>query len=133
MNNVDRVNSIYAAFGRGDVASIVEMTTEDVEWGYDGKTPKVISWLERGRGRDRVLGYFKGVSETMQFHKFEPKVVAGAGNDVLAIVEVDWTAPLTGKRVTGYEAMWFTFDDRGRITRYRPVLDSAVHFAAYET
>ncbi|MFO0739977.1 MAG: nuclear transport factor 2 family protein [Labilithrix sp.] len=131
MNNADRIHAIYAAFGKGDIATIVETTAEDVDWGYDGEPPAVLAWLKAGKGRQRVLEYFDGVMKTMDFHAFVPRVVAAQGHEVATMVEVDFTSKTTGKRVKGIQAMWFTLDDRGRITRYRIVLDSAAHFAAY--
>ena len=132
MTNVDRMNAVYAAFGRGDIAAIVEATSEDVDWGYDGpsKHPS-LAWLEVGRGRSKVQEYFRGAGETMEFHSFVPKLVLGQADDVLALCVVDFTVRATGKRVTTTEVMHFTFNRDGRIVRYRPVLDTAERITAY--
>ncbi len=130
MTNVDRINQIFAAFGRGDISAIVEATTEDVDWGLDADMPESVRWICAGTGRDKVLSYFKGVDAMMQFHAFAPRLVLGQGNDVIALIDVDFTGRPTGTRMKSSEAMHFTFDARGRIARYRVVLDTAQFIAA---
>jgi uncharacterized protein len=134
MTNVDRINAIYAAFGRGDIPAILEMTAEDVDWGYEGGAPKmdvVMPWVCAGKGRARALEYFKGAGETLEFHSFEPKLVLGQGDEVLALCVLDITVRATKKRLKVTEAMHFTFDRTGRIARYRLIMDTAERIAAY--
>ena len=131
MTNAQRIHDIYAAFGRGDINAIIEATTEDVDWGLDAEMPAPARWLCVGRGRAKVLEYFKGVGEMMEFHAFVPKLVLGQGNDVLTLVEVEFTGRPTGKLVKSSEAMHFTFNDRGQITRYRLVADTAQLIRAF--
>lgn len=128
--NVDRINEIYAAFGRGDIDHIFASVADDVDWGLEANVPQALAWLKAGRGRDKVKAYFKGVGENMDFHSFVPKLVLGQGNEVLTLVEVSFTGKRTGKRLDSIEAMHFTFDDKGKITRYRIVLDTAGFAAA---
>jgi uncharacterized protein len=131
-SNVDRINAIYAAFGRGDIASIIEMTAEDVDWGYEGLAKLgPLEWCRAGRGRAKVMEYFRGAGASMTFHAFEPKLVLGQGDDVLALCVVDFTAKATNKRLKVTEAMHFTFDDRGRITRYRLIMDTAERVSVF--
>lgn len=131
MNNVDRIHAIYAAFARGDIAAILESIREDADWGHDGECGGVLGWLQVGRGRDVAKRYFEGVGATMDFHGFAPRVVAGQDDHVVAMVDVEFTARPTGRRVAHTQGMWFTFDDRGRITRYRVLLDRPF-FQAFE-
>jgi ketosteroid isomerase-like protein len=37
VSNVDTVQAIYEAFGRGDVASILDHHADDVEWDQDAR------------------------------------------------------------------------------------------------
>jgi len=132
MTNVDRINAVYAAFGRGDVAAILEATTEDVDWGYEGPARHPdLRWLEAGRGRAKVEEYFRGAGAMMDFHAFVPKLVLGQGDDVLALVDVDFTAKTTRKRLKGVEVMHFTFDKHGRIARYRLIQDTTQFHQAF--
>lgn len=133
MTNVDRIKALYAAFGRGDVSAIVEMTAEDVDWGLASDAPGIerLAWVRAGEGRAAVLGYFRGVGETMDVHAFEPVLVLGEGDSVLALIDIDFTVRPTGKRLRSREAMHFTFDRSGRIARYRPLFDTAERVAAY--
>jgi ketosteroid isomerase-like protein len=59
------------------------------------------------------------------------KLVLGEGDDVLALVVLDFTAKATGKRLRATETMHFTFDRAGRIVRYRPIFDTAERIAAH--
>ena len=51
MSHLTTIRTIYAAFGRGDIATILSHLDEHVDWDYGaGDTP--VTWLKHRRGRD---------------------------------------------------------------------------------
>ena len=48
----------------------------------------------------------------------------------MALIRLDATVRATGKRVKDLEAHLFTFDDAGRVTRFRHFVDTHQHLLA---
>jgi ketosteroid isomerase-like protein len=130
MSNIATVQELYAAFGRGDIPSILERVTESVEWGYDDPSTEV-PWLQPRKGRAGVADFFEAFA-LLQMNSFRPKVFLETGNVVVAIVDEDVTVKATGKG-TGLQEqvhIW-KFDERGRITAHYWQLDTHRHWSAY--
>src|SRR5688572_24000296 len=58
MSQIERVRSIYAAFARGDVPSLLDCLAPDVIWEY-GSSGHGVPWLEPRRGRAAIAGFFE--------------------------------------------------------------------------
>jgi len=129
----DLILDLYAAFGRGDIPAVLARVAPDGKWGYEPQSPWVeaaMPWFRRGVGRDAAIGYFTGVAQTMDFHHFEPMVVAAEGDRVLAQVRIDATIRPTGKRLTTVEVHVFRVRD-GMIVDYSPVVDGYAFATAF--
>lgn len=129
----DVILDLYAAFGRGDVPAVLARVAPDAQWGYEPPSPwveQLIPWFRRGTGRDAAVGYFTGVAQTMEFHHFEPMLVAGEGDRVLAQIRLDATIRTTGKRLTTTEVHAFRVRD-GMIVEYSPVVDGYAFVNAF--
>ena len=55
--NIETVQQIYAAFGRGDVQSILGCFSPDIEWEHDWCDCEV-PWMKPRRGVSEVARYF---------------------------------------------------------------------------
>jgi ketosteroid isomerase-like protein len=87
-----------------------------------------VSWFERRHGRDAVAGFFEIIGG-WQVNSFAVVAVLAGGNQVAAEVEVDFTLP-SGQRLRDEEMHLWTFDDDGKVTRFRHYVDTAKHIAA---
>ena len=124
MTPIETVQHIYAAFGRGDVAAILDCLADDVEWEYGGSTSPV-PWLQPLRGRQQVPRFFDTLATQVEFHSFVPKQCLGDGRLVVGLVDLDATVRATGKRVVEVdEVHLFHFDERGRVARFRHRADT---------
>jgi len=56
---VDVVRAAYAAFGRGDVAAIVNLLSDDVDWRFNG--PKLLPYSGRFK-KAEVMQWFADVA-----------------------------------------------------------------------
>ena len=117
MSNIDTVRNIYEAFGRGDVAAILDRLAEDVVWEYD-KADAGIPWLVPRRGRAQVAKFFEALG-TVDFQQFLPKTQLESGRIVVSLNDVAFTVKATGKRyVEEDEIHIWHFDADGQVARF---------------
>jgi ketosteroid isomerase-like protein len=136
MTNTETIQGMYAAFGRGDIPAILDCIAEEVDWCFDlpAHVPgaKAVPMFQHCTTPAEVADrYFRGVGETMDFHRFAPRSFFADGDDVVVILDLDYTARPTGRRVVIEEVHHFTFGAGGKIVRYRPFLDTATVIEAY--
>ena len=125
------VTSIYEAFGRGDVPAILAALSEDVRWDEwsDNRAQKSgVPWLQHRNGKAGALEFF-AIAAQFNIHEFRVLALLAGGNQVVAEVLIDATAP-TGVRYRDEELHLWTFDDAGKVVRLRHYVDTAKHIAA---
>jgi len=129
--NIDAVQAIYAAFGRGDIPEILEALADDVaweSWRHNFAQEAGVPWMKALKGRRAVGEFFRVISE-FNFTKFNVLSVLAGGDQVAAEVEVAAEVPTTGGSFAEEEMHLWTFNDRGQVTRFRHYLDTAKHMA----
>ena len=129
--NAATVAEIYAAFGRGDVGAILERLAENVDWEpwRDNFAQRAgVPWLTPRRGRQTAAGFFEIVGgwTVLEFSVLD---IIGTGRQVVAELQVAFELP-DGGRFADEEVHLFTFDEDGRVARFRHYLDTAKHIAA---
>ena len=60
--NVATIKTIYEAFGTGDVPTILDVLTDDVDWAADTASTAA-PWYGQRVGKDAVAGFFSAISE----------------------------------------------------------------------
>lgn len=129
MTSVETVQNIYAAFGRGDIPSILEQMAEDVAWeqelpGYG------VAYLEAGVGRDHVAKFFASV-DALDFEQFQPINFLEGGDQVAVVVRAHARNKATGRRVRDYEVHLWTFGTDGLVTKFDHMVDRHGHVCAW--
>jgi ketosteroid isomerase-like protein len=128
--NLQTVQSIYAAFGRGDIPFILEQLAPDVQWEVDGSTTDV-PWLKRRDGREGALAFFQSLA-ALDFQKFEVSGVFEIGDRVIGLCNVEATVRATGKKyVENDEVHLWWFDGEGRVTAFRHRIDTHLQWKAF--
>ena len=123
MSNLNTVQDIYAAFGAGDVPSILASLADDVDWEY-GPGSTDVPWLQHRSGHNAVAGFFNSLS-AVDIHKFAPKELLETDGVVVALIDVDFTVKATGKRVTEEDEIHvWRFNADGKVARYRHGVDT---------
>jgi uncharacterized protein len=132
MSNVEAVQELYTAFGRGDVPAVLERLADDVEWeSWEvGNTAQQagVPWLKLQRGRDAVAEFFATVG-AFEMRDFQVRSILDGGDRVAVEVLIDAVTP-SGERLHDEEMHLYGFDDSGQINRMRHYVDTAKHMKA---
>jgi ketosteroid isomerase-like protein len=127
-DNVQTVQSIYEAFGRGDVPAILERLDPNVVWDEDGHSWG-IPWYEPRRGRDEVEKFFGELADGLMIHRLDPKNILVGGDQVAVVMDLESEVKGTGHRLSDTEIHLWTFGADGMITRFAHVVDRHAHAA----
>jgi ketosteroid isomerase-like protein len=121
------IQSMYAAFGRGDIPGLLEMLTDDVLWEHKGSLD--LPYLGVFRGKAAVAQWFRHVAENDDIQAFEPREFL-AGPDHVTVLGWERTRALPKGKV--FESDWvhvFVLRD-GKVCRYVGTIDTAAVAAA---
>ncbi|HSJ69634.1 MAG TPA: nuclear transport factor 2 family protein [Anditalea sp.] len=132
MNNLDTVNQIYNAFGKGDIQTILECLADNVKWEQwsDNSAQKAgVPWMQARQGKEGALEFFKIVSE---FNVKDFQLLSIMGNETQVAVEIIFEAniPSTNGHYRDEEIHLWTFNDEGQVVRMRHYTDTHKHIAA---
>ncbi len=128
---LETVQTLYAAFGRGDVPAILALLDDGVKWeSWENNSAQHagVPWLRAGSGKGAVADFF-GVVGTMKINDFQ--VLGMMANDTQVAVEVVLDASLAnGKRLRDEELHLWNLNAQGKVVRMRHYVDTAKHAAA---
>jgi hypothetical protein len=127
--NIAHVQSMYAAFGRGDVAALLAGMTPDIDWQTIGR-PKDFPTLGPRKGVAQVQEFFQLVAELEDFTDFAPREFYAAEDKVFVLGSYNLTLRKTGKPIASEWVHVFTLKD-GKVTRFREQTDTAQFAEAY--
>jgi ketosteroid isomerase-like protein len=108
-DNVQVIQDIYAAFGRGDIPAILEALSDDAQIHHAG-LPDVIPWgSSTYSGRDGWGKFFGELNATFEPEAFEPQDFIAQGDRVVALGTYRFRARATGRSFDSAWAMAWTF------------------------
>ncbi|HJW93725.1 MAG TPA: nuclear transport factor 2 family protein [Thermoanaerobaculia bacterium] len=128
-DNITKMQQMYAAFGSGDITTILANVTDDCDWGT-ATTAQEIPWYRIRQGRDGVADFFQTLASEVNFQRFEPNLYAAAGDDVLVHLDYTYEIKRNGKVAPSTAVHRFTFRD-GKVSRFRAYEDTAAIRDAY--
>ena len=128
LNHAQTVAGMYAAFGKGDIAFILDHIADNCRWtGIGGDL------LPQGghyTGKE-AANFFKAMGETLIFNAFAPETILAAGeNEVVAYGTMTCTSKATGKIATSDWAMRWVFDSEGKLIAFHDYHDTAAAYLA---
>lgn len=133
----ETVQSMYAAFQRGDVAAILAQLHPEVKWGANVEPTApgaTVTPTFRGfSGPAEVGKFFELLGRDLEFHAFEPVSFTSNEREVISRVLIDTTVRPTKRRVRVESLHHFTFDAQGRLVRFREFTDTLAIAAAWES
>jgi uncharacterized protein len=135
MSNVETVKKGYEAFGRGDIAAILDLLAEDVRWEHHstGNTAqdRDVPYMRARSGREAAAGFFHDIAEDFEMSSFNPHSFLEGDGQVAAVIEYELTVKATGKRVHDEEIHLWEFGPDGKVVAYRHFLDTAKAIEAH--
>jgi ketosteroid isomerase-like protein len=123
-SNISTVKTVYEAFGKGDVPTILDLVADDVDWASEAGSA-VAPWHGVHKGRGEVPKFFEAIGAALDVTEFTPLTFAANDTDVLTVVRFGMTVRATGRSGVMDLHHWFRFAD-GRIVRYRGTEDTAL-------
>ena len=121
--NIEAVQKIYEAFGKGDVDTILGMLADDVDWSAEAQGNRA-PWYGR-RTKAEVPAFFQAIYENLDVTKFEIESIAANDTDVMVVIGFDETVKSTGKSGSMTLHHWWRFRD-GKVVLYRGTEDTAL-------
>jgi hypothetical protein len=128
--NTKVVQDAYAAFGRGDIPTLLGYMTDDIHWRPVIGTAKHVPFSAEGKGKAHVAEFFKRVAASEDFQVFEPREFVAQGDTVVAVGHYRAVIKATGKTFESDFAMVFTLRG-GKVATFREFTDSAGINAAF--
>ena len=131
MSNEQTVKDLYAAFQRADVAAIVAVVADDVDWRNDHVASSECPWNGNFSGKANVPGFFTAVGEHLDISVFDVQTMAASGSFVAVYLRIESTVRKNGRSLANDAVHFWTFNDSGQIARYRHFNDTAAELAAW--
>ena len=128
--NTELVQSLYAAFAKGDVQTILDHLTSDVEWILEG--PSILPFSGKRHGIAEVKQFFEALAGTQTNMKLTPQQFVAQGDMVAMVGRYSGTVTATGKSFDGPLAHFFTIRG-GKCVRFVDVADTAGMADAYQS
>ncbi|OUL99056.1 nuclear transport factor 2 family protein [Variovorax sp. JS1663] len=125
----DVVQQAYAAFGRRDIAGILALLSDDVDWRFQAGDAAGIPYAGKFTGKQQVQGWFGMLAESDDIQAFEPREFL-EGADHVTVLGWERVKPLPKGSV--FESEWVhVFNVKnGKITRWVGTADTAARLAA---
>lgn len=118
MGNSDLIRSLYAAFGRGDVKSILDALDPSIEWPSNGDA-RIIPW----GGLAGAASFFEALADNLDFEAFEPRDYFEDGDTVIVLGRTKARVKSGGGVFDSDWAHVFSFKN-GRLLRFREFYDT---------
>ncbi|MGH7494720.1 MAG: nuclear transport factor 2 family protein [bacterium] len=125
--NIQKVQQIYAAFGKGDLPGLLDGLADNVDWQVLG--PSIIPQSGPHRGRKEVEKFFAKVAESYDIQKFELREFIAQDDKVVVLGYYAGVVKKTGKNYEAEWAMAFTLRE-GKVVKFREYANTAALVAA---
>lgn len=121
--NVKTIQTVYEAFGRGDVQAILDVLANDVDFASE-PDQKIAPWHGR-RSKAEVPAFFQALADTVDVTEFTPLAFASNDTDVMVVIRFGMKVKATNKSGTMDLHHWWRFRD-GKVVMYRGTEDTAL-------
>jgi uncharacterized protein len=129
VSNVETVQGLYAAFGRGDISAIMAMLADDVVWESEG--PAILSFTGTRRGKTETLGFFQALGSDHVNPQLTISDYVASGDTVMTLGRYAATMKATGKKFDSPIAHYWKFRD-GKVIRYVGLSNTAAAVEALQ-
>lgn len=122
--NVQIAQEGYAAFARGDIASVLSFYSDDGEFVSNGPAG-VIPWVGTYKGPEQIGQFFAKLAAAYEHELFEVEEYIAQGDKIAVIVHNIGTYKPTGKKIENRLVHVWTMKD-GKIARFEVFDDNSL-------
>jgi len=126
--NTKLIETVYGAFTRGDIATIMDNLSEEVVFIAEG--PALVPYTGVRKGKAAVLGFFQALGTTQKNQKLTTEGMAAQGDQVTTWGRYSGVVTATGKSFDSGVAHVFTIRN-GKIVQFQDYMDTAAMADAY--
>src|SRR5579883_399243 len=119
-NNTQLIQSLYDAFGRGDIAFILSNVTPQTTWTMEG--PSTIPFAGKRTGASEIVGFFEGLDRSCTDMKLIPQHFVAQGDMVATFGRFSGAGKATGRRFDIAYAHYFQIRD-GKVAAFEDFND----------
>jgi ketosteroid isomerase-like protein len=127
-DNIGLIRRIYAAFGAGDVQTILDSVADGADWINHG--PATIPYAGSRSGKTQILEFFQAIADSTTGGKVIADSFIAQADTVVALGSYKATVRSTGTEIDTPIAHIFTVRN-GKIVRWEGFSDSALVAAAH--
>ena len=126
--NISIAQQAYANFQSGDIAALLGLLTDDIQW----QLPEIenIPFTGKRQGPEQVAGFFSSLAELQDVLEFTPQTFTAQDDRVVVQGRYRWRVKATGREYAADWAHVFTIRD-GKVARFHEYTDSAAAADAY--
>jgi uncharacterized protein len=124
---IAKIKELYSAFSRGDIQTILDNVTDDVD--FESAAPPELAWGGNWHGKTEAAGYFSALASEHADPMLTMTEFFSTNDAVAAFGHYDATVRSTGVRVSTPVAHYFKFRN-GKIAHYLGLTDSAAFVEA---
>ena len=128
--DVALIQNLYAAFGRGEIATIVAAVTPDIEWRLNGSRsdhPLLGTW----KGPKGVQAFFDELAKLQDFSEFTPREFVSAGERVFVVGHYAASMRTNGRKAASDWVHIFTVRN-GKVAAFLEFTDTAEFARAWK-
>jgi ketosteroid isomerase-like protein len=122
IDNVQFVQSLYAAFGRGDIDAIVAASDANIKW-FSLADPALLPFGGERHGAEGMRSFFRELSKSLDFIAFEPREFFGGPDFVTVLGRSVTRSKGTGCRAEDQWMHLFRIHG-GKVTEFRAYGDT---------
>jgi hypothetical protein len=128
-DNANLVKQAYEQFRNGNIAAVLDLCADDIEWELPATAN--VPFSGKRHGRDQVEEFFRQLDQMQQAQQFEPREFIAQGDTVVAIGHYAWLVKATGRT---FESDWaHVFRIRnGKLSSFREYADTLAAAEAYQ-
>ncbi|HYO62736.1 MAG TPA: nuclear transport factor 2 family protein [Pyrinomonadaceae bacterium] len=120
--NLGVVQSLFAAFGAGDLPGMLALCADDIEWIVPG--PEDVPYFGARRGHEGVRDFVTRLGGSVEFEQFEPREFIVKDERVVVTGRERARVRASGRTFQNLWAMLFTVRD-GKVARFISHEDTA--------
>ncbi|MGG5207706.1 nuclear transport factor 2 family protein [Chryseobacterium sp. MIQD13] len=122
--NIQTVNTMFTAFGKGDIDGMQKTVSDNTIWNYNGAPP--IPYTGTYTGKAGVADFVNTIFSSVEIISFKVnKIIAGDNNTVVVLGEETQKIKSNGKLLTQTWVQVYTVEN-GLITRMEEYANTAV-------